>query len=51
MKDISYASMIESIIYAMQCTRLGVTIALSVTIMFQADLGEKYYELVKYILK
>ena len=42
MNEISYASTVGSIIYAMLCTRLDVAYALGVASRFQADLGEDH---------
>ena len=42
MDRISYASVIGSIMYAMLCTRPNIVHALSVTSMYQADLGLEY---------
>ena len=51
MEGIPYASAIESIMYAMICTRSDVPYALSVTSRFHAGPGEKHWEAVKCILK
>ena len=51
MEKISYASAIGSIMYAMLCTRPDVAYALSVMRRFQANIGERYWEVVKCILK
>ena len=51
MSRIPYAYAIESIIYAMLCTRLDVAHALSTTSRFQKDPGEKHWSAVKRILK
>ena len=42
MSKVSYASAIGFIMYAMLCTRVDVTHALSVTSRFQQDLGESH---------
>ncbi|KAG8497203.1 hypothetical protein CXB51_008568 [Gossypium anomalum] len=51
MSKIPYASAIESIMYAMLCTRLDVSYALSMTSRYQVDLGEGHWTTVKNILK
>ena len=42
MERMSYASLIRSIMYTMECIRLDVAYALSVTSKFQADPTEKH---------
>jgi Reverse transcriptase (RNA-dependent DNA polymerase) len=51
MKKIPYASVIESIMYAMICTRPDVSYALSVTSRHQANPGIAHWIVVKTILK
>ncbi|KAL0313377.1 UNVERIFIED_CONTAM: Retrovirus-related Pol polyprotein from transposon TNT 1-94 [Sesamum radiatum] len=51
MSDIPYASAVESIQYAVQCTRPDVAYALSVTSRYQACTGEVHWSAVKNILK
>ena len=51
MSKVSYASAIGSIMYAMLCTRVDVAHALSVTSIFQQDLGESHWSAVKSIFK
>ena len=51
MDSIPYASAIGSIMYAMLCTRLDVSYALSMTSRFQSDPGECHWIAVKNILK
>src|SRR4051812_16970512 len=51
MSMVPYASAIGSIMYAMICTHLDVSYALSVTSRYQADLGEGHWIAVKNILK
>ncbi|KAK8609033.1 hypothetical protein V6N13_025340 [Hibiscus sabdariffa] len=51
MSQISYASAIGSIMYAMICTRLDFSYALSVTSRYQANPGEGHWTAVKNILK
>jgi hypothetical protein len=51
MKKILYASVIESIMYDMICTRPDVSYALSVTSKHQANLGIAHWTTVKIILK
>ena len=51
MKAIPYASTIGSIMYAMICTRLDVSYALSITSRYQQNPGENHWITVKNILK
>ena len=51
MSKIPYASTIGSIMYAMLCTRLDVSFALSITSRYQSDPGESHCAVVKNILK
>ena len=51
MDRIPYASAIGSIMYAMLCTRLDISYALSITSRYQANPGEKHWIAVKNILK
>ncbi|WVZ80773.1 LOW QUALITY PROTEIN: hypothetical protein U9M48_028226 [Paspalum notatum var. saurae] len=51
MSEIPYASMIRSIMYAMICTCLDVSFALSVTRRYQSCLGEDHWIAVMNILK
>lgn len=51
MNRISYASAIGSIMYAMLCTRIDVSCALSICSRYQSDLGERHRIAVKNILK
>ncbi|KAK8686012.1 hypothetical protein V6N13_125040 [Hibiscus sabdariffa] len=51
MSQIPYASVIGSIMYAMICTRLDLTYALSMTSRYQANPGEGHWIAVKNILK
>ncbi|KAL0405675.1 UNVERIFIED_CONTAM: Retrovirus-related Pol polyprotein from transposon TNT 1-94 [Sesamum latifolium] len=51
MSNIPYASAVGSIQYAVQCTRLDVAYALSVTSRYQACAGEAHWGTVKSILK
>ena len=51
MSKIPYASAIGSIMYAMLCTRLDVSHALSLTSRYQSDPGEEHLIAVKNILK
>ena len=51
MDKIPYASAIGSIMYAMLCTRLDISYALSMTSRFQSNLGECHWIAVKNILK
>ena len=46
-----YTSAISSIMYAMLCTRFGVTYALSIYSRYQVDADEKHWIAVKNILK
>ncbi|KAK4383171.1 Retrovirus-related Pol polyprotein from transposon TNT 1-94 [Sesamum angolense] len=49
--DIPYASAVGSIQYVVQCTRLDLAYALSVTSRYQACIGEAHWSAVKTILK
>ncbi|KAL0288113.1 UNVERIFIED_CONTAM: Retrovirus-related Pol polyprotein from transposon TNT 1-94 [Sesamum radiatum] len=51
MSDISYASTVGSIQYAVECTRPDVAYALSVTSRYQVCVGEAHWSAVKSILK
>ena len=51
MSKIPYASTIGSIMYAMLCTRLDVSSALSMTSRYQSDPGESHWTTAKNILK
>ncbi|KAL0451188.1 UNVERIFIED_CONTAM: hypothetical protein Slati_1096900 [Sesamum latifolium] len=51
LKNIPYASTVESIQYAVQCTRPDVAYALSVTSRYQSCAGEAHWGAVKSILK
>ncbi|KAK9036866.1 hypothetical protein V6N11_021790 [Hibiscus sabdariffa] len=51
MSQIPYASAIGSIMYAMICTRLDLSYALSMTSQYQANPGEGHWTTVKNILK
>ncbi|KAL0334019.1 UNVERIFIED_CONTAM: Secreted RxLR effector protein [Sesamum angustifolium] len=51
MLDIPYASVVGSIQYVVQCTRLDLAYGLSVTSRYQACVGEVYWSGVKTILK
>jgi hypothetical protein len=51
MSVIPYASAIGSIMYAMLCTRLDVSLAISMAGRFQSDLGMEHWTAVKNILK
>ncbi|KAL0400370.1 UNVERIFIED_CONTAM: Retrovirus-related Pol polyprotein from transposon TNT 1-94 [Sesamum radiatum] len=51
MSNIPYASTVESIQYAVQCTRPDVAYALSVTSRYQACAGEAHWGVVISILK
>jgi tRNA C32,U32 (ribose-2'-O)-methylase TrmJ len=51
MSKIPYASAIDSIMYAMLCTRSDVLYALSVTSRYQANPGMKHWNAAKNILK
>ena len=51
MSRIPYASAIGSIMYAMLCTRIDVSCALSICSRYQSDPGERHWTAVKNILK
>lgn len=51
MSRIPYASAIGSIMYAMLCTRIDVSCALSICSRYQSDPGERHWTAIKNILK
>jgi hypothetical protein len=51
MRAISYALAIGSIMYAMLCTRLDVSYALSATSRYQSNCGDSHWTIVKNVLK
>lgn len=51
MSIVPYASAIGSIMYAMVCTRLDVSLAISMAGRFQSDRGVEHWAAVKNILK
>ncbi|KAL4325001.1 hypothetical protein GQ457_11G026320 [Hibiscus cannabinus] len=51
MSQIPYASAIGSIMYAMICTRLDLSYAVSMTSRYEANSGEGHWTAVKNILK
>ena len=51
MSRVSYASTVDSIMYAMTCTRLDVAYSLSVMSRYQFDLDENHRKVVKTIHK
>ena len=51
MNEISYASVVGSIMYVMLCIRSDVAYALGVASRLQADLGEDHWKAMKNILK
>ena len=51
MSRIPYASTLESLMYAMLCTRSDITLVVSVTSRYQSNLGEEHWIVVKNILK
>jgi hypothetical protein len=51
MRVIPYASAIGSIMYAMICTHLDVSYALSATSMYQSNYDDAHWTIVKKILK
>jgi hypothetical protein len=51
MRVIPYASAIGSIMYAMLCTCLDVSYALSATSRYQSNYGEAHWTIIKNILK
>jgi hypothetical protein len=51
MREIPYASAIGSIMYAIICTRLDVSYALSATSRYQLNYGEAYWTIIKNIQK
>nr|GEW70643.1 hypothetical protein [Tanacetum cinerariifolium] len=51
MQNVSYASAVGSIMYAVRCTRLDVAFAQNITSRFQQNPGDIYWTIVKNILK
>ncbi|GJX65862.1 retrotransposon protein, putative, ty1-copia subclass [Tanacetum coccineum] len=51
MKNVPYASVVGSIVYAVRCTRLDVAFAQNLTSRFQQNPGELHWTAVKNILK
>jgi tRNA C32,U32 (ribose-2'-O)-methylase TrmJ len=51
MRVIPYASVIESIMYAILCTHPDVSYALSATCRYQSNYGDTHWTIVKNILK
>ena len=51
MSRISYTSTMDSIMYAMICTRLDVAYSLGVVSRYQLDLDENHWKVAKIILK
>ena len=51
MHNIPYASAIESLMYAMLCTRPDIANVVSVTSRYQAYPGEKHWSAIKSVLK
>ncbi|URD85076.1 Retrotransposon protein [Musa troglodytarum] len=51
MQKVPYASAVESLIYAMVCTRSDITYAVSVTSRFLTNLSKEYLAAVKWILR
>ena len=51
MRGISYASAVESLMYAMLCTRSDIYFAVGMVSRYQSEPGEEHWIAVKHILK
>ena len=51
MRGIPYASTVESLMYAMLCTRLDIYFVVGMVSRYQSDPAEEYWIVVKHILK
>ena len=51
MSRVSYASIVNSIMYAMTCTRSDVTYSLGIVSRYQSDPEENHWKVVKTMLK
>ena len=51
MRGIPYASAVESLMYAMLCTRLDICFAVGMVSRYQPDPGEEHWTAVKHIFK
>ena len=51
MRGIPYASAVESLMYAMLCTRLDICFAVGMVSRYQSEPGEEHWIAVKHILK
>jgi hypothetical protein len=51
MSRVSYASTVGSMMYAMICTRLDISQAVSVFSSYMANLGKEHWQAVKWILR
>ena len=51
MRQISYASAMESLTYAMLCTRLDICYSVGIVSQYQSNPGPKHWEAIKHILK
>ena len=51
MRGISYASVVESLMYAMLCTRPDICFAVGMVCRYQSDPGEEHWIAVKHIFK
>ena len=51
MFNIPYASTVRSLMYTMICTRVDISIVVSVTSLYQSDSGDSHWMAIKYVLK
>ena len=51
MREISYASTVESLIYAMLCTRPDICFAIDMVSRYHSDPGKEHWTVVKHIFK
>ena len=51
MREFFYASIVESLMYAMLCTRPDICFAIGMVSRYQSDPGEEHWTVVKHIFK
>ena len=51
MRQVPYASVVGSLMYAMLCTRLDIYYSVGIVSRYQSNLGLKHLQVVKHILK
>ena len=51
MREISFASVVGSLMYAMLCTRLDICFVVGMVSRYQSDPGEEHWTTVKHIFK